>query len=154
MIYFLQPVDGGPVKIGTTENLDARVKQLEAHYGCPLALLGTMPGGREEERSVHERFGHLRFGRTEQFQPAADLMAFIDRPLLVGANPDAVEAMGVVRPTVMVRIDSDLFAKVRFLASVRNVSISDFLSDILRPIVDKEFQKAVKALLDECDDEA
>ncbi len=32
-------------------------------------------------------------GRTEQFRPAPELMEFIGRPLLVGVNPDAVEAM-------------------------------------------------------------
>lgn len=93
MIYFLQPIDGGPVKIGTTENVEARHKQLEATYGQPLALLATMPGGRGEETAIHARFGHLRFGRSEQFRPSLDLMEFLGRPLLVGANPEAVEAM-------------------------------------------------------------
>lgn len=93
MIYFLQNVNGGTVKIGFTDNLNARCKQIEAYYGCPLAILATMKGDRETEREIHERFANLRFGRTEQFRPAVDLMAFIGRPLLVGANPDAVEAM-------------------------------------------------------------
>lgn len=35
MIYFLQPTEGGPVKVGFTDNLSARHKQLEAHYGRP-----------------------------------------------------------------------------------------------------------------------
>lgn len=93
MIYFLQPVDGGPVKIGRTDNLDARRKQLEAHYGCQLALLATMPGDKEEESEIHERFREIRFGRTEQYRPTSELMAFIGKPLLVGANSDSVEAM-------------------------------------------------------------
>jgi hypothetical protein len=93
LIYFAQPIDGGPVKIGCSDDVPARVRQLEAHYGKPLAVLATMEGGYEEEQSIHARFDHLRFGRTEQFRPGADLMAFIGRPLLVGANPDAVEAM-------------------------------------------------------------
>lgn len=93
MIYFLQPVDGGPVKIGTSENVEARHRQLEAHYGVPLALLATMPGGRAEEAEVHAQFDHLRLGRTEQFRPAPELMAYIGRPLLVGANPAIVEAL-------------------------------------------------------------
>lgn len=110
MIYFLQPVDGGPVKIGQSIDVDARRVQLESHYGTPLALLATMPGGRNEEREIHERFAHLRFKRTEQFRPAADLMAFIGRPLLVDANPDAVEAMpGTHKPDQRpVRLDLSL----------------------------------------------
>ena len=93
MIYFAQPIEGGPVKIGFTSDVDARLRQLEVYYGRPLALLGIMEGDRDEERSIHGRFAHLRFGRTEQFRPAADLMAFIGRPLLVGANPYATEVL-------------------------------------------------------------
>jgi hypothetical protein len=91
MVYFAQ-LPGGSVKIGYTETLDARLDQLRAHYGAELALLATMPGDRSVEAEIHDRFAHLRFGRTEQFKPAADLMEFIGRPLLVDANPDAVEA--------------------------------------------------------------
>jgi hypothetical protein len=93
MIYFLQSTEGGPVKIGHSADVDTRRLQLESHYSQPLALLATMPGERDEERAIHERFAHLRLGRTEQFRPAADLMAFLGRPLLVDPNPDAVEAM-------------------------------------------------------------
>jgi hypothetical protein len=93
VIYFLQDPDGGAVKIGYTDNFPARLKQLEARYGRPMVVLGTCEGGPEEERAIHERFAHLRFGRTEQFRPAADLMALIGRPLLASPNPDAVEAM-------------------------------------------------------------
>jgi hypothetical protein len=104
LIYFAQPVAGGPIKIGCSGNVEARLGQLEAHYGCRLSLLATMPGDRRTEAEIHARFAHLRFGRTEQFRPEADLMAFIGRPLLVGANPDAVEAMAgrtVGRRTVL-----------------------------------------------------
>jgi len=93
MIYFAQAIDGGPVKIGYSADVMARARQLESHYGRPLAILATMKGDRPEEAELHARFAHLRLGRTEQFRPAPDLMAFIGRPLLVGANPDAVEAM-------------------------------------------------------------
>jgi hypothetical protein len=100
MIYFVQPVDGGPVKIGTAVDVDRRIAQLEAHYKRPLALLATLPGDSEVETEIHERFDHLRLKRRnrrgrqpEQFRPAADLMAFIGRPLLVDPNPDAVEVI-------------------------------------------------------------
>jgi len=93
VIYFMQSVDGGPIKIGFTDDIERRREQLEAIYGTPLAVLATMDGGRDEETEVHRRFSHLRFGRTEQFRPTSELMEFIGRPLLIGANPDAVEAM-------------------------------------------------------------
>ena len=93
MIYFVQPIDGGPVKIGCSQDVAIRLRQLESHYGCRLVLLATRPGDFEEEAEIHERFSHLRLGRTEQFRPALDLMEFIGRPLLVGANTDVVEAI-------------------------------------------------------------
>jgi hypothetical protein len=91
VIYFLQPLDGGPVKIGHSADVDARRRQLESHYGRPLALLATMEGGREEEAVIHHQFRQHRLGRTEQFRPVPELLAFIGRPLLVDPNPEAVE---------------------------------------------------------------
>jgi hypothetical protein len=41
VIYFVQPIDGGPVKFGTSGNVGARVGHLESHYRKPLALLAT-----------------------------------------------------------------------------------------------------------------
>jgi Meiotically up-regulated gene 113 len=81
LIYFVQSPDGGPVKIGHSGDFPTRVRQLEAHYGQPLAVLATMDGGREEEAELHHRFAHLRLGRTEQFRPASDLVAYIGRPV-------------------------------------------------------------------------
>lgn len=96
----MQPTEGGPVKIGFTDNLAARHKQLESHYGRPLAILTTMPGDMGREAEIHARFAHLRYDapdrrgrRLEQFRPAAELMEFIGRPLLVDLNPDTVEAL-------------------------------------------------------------
>lgn len=102
MIYFAQSVDGGPVKIGYSAAVDTRIRHLEAFYGRPLALLTTMEGDRETEREIHKRFAGVRLGRTEQFQPTAELMAFIGRPLLVGVNPQAVELMEQPK-TILIR---------------------------------------------------
>ena len=97
-IYFAQATDGGPIKIGCSVNVPFRIKQLEAHYGQSLALLATMPGGVEDEKAIHARFAGHRLGKTEQFQPVAEIMAFIGRPLLVAADPDAVEVMPKAPP--------------------------------------------------------
>ena len=86
-VYFAQAVDGGAIKIGHSVDVPSRIKQLESHYGRRLAVLATLPGGRPEEQAIHGRFDHLRFGRSEQFQPAPDLLAFIGRPLFVNATP-------------------------------------------------------------------
>jgi hypothetical protein len=95
VIYFVQAVEieNAPIKIGYSEDVNRRLDQLEWNYRTPLALLATMPGGRDKERVIHARFSHLRIGTTEQFRPAQELMEFIGRPLLVGTNPETVEAM-------------------------------------------------------------
>lgn len=46
-----------------------------------------------------------------------------------------------------VRIDSDIVSKARYLAAQLDVPLSEFLSDLLRPVVDKEFRKAGKDLM-------
>jgi hypothetical protein len=93
VIYFVQSTDGGPIKIGCTVDMDIRLKALERHYGQPLAVLATMPGWWEEERTIHARFAAHRMGRTEQFRPDAEIMEFIGRPLLACPDPDAAEVM-------------------------------------------------------------
>ena len=92
MIYFAQ-LQSGSIKIGVTNNLEQRITSLTTYYRARPTVLCTMEGDIRTEREIHERFSHLRLGKTEQFKPGADLMEFIGRPLLVGQNPDAVEAV-------------------------------------------------------------
>jgi hypothetical protein len=102
LIYFLQSIDGGPVKIGSSKDITRRHEELEAYYGRPLVLLATMEGGRKEETVIHQRFRRLRFGRTEQFRPDPELMEFIGRPLLV--NQGNIELMGGVQGITIINL--------------------------------------------------
>jgi hypothetical protein len=104
VIYFAQ-LPTGSIKIGCANDVEGRLSGLAYHYGTELALLATMPGDRSVEVEIHERFSHLRLGRTEQFRPGADLMQFIGKPLVVGINPDAIEAHASVRTEHVVRLD-------------------------------------------------
>jgi hypothetical protein len=135
LIYFMQSTDGGPVKIGYSVDVVRRLKQLEYHYKRPLALLATMPGGPDEEAEIHARFDHLRFGtgrpqgqgrRPEQFRPAPELMEFIRRPLLVGANPDAVEMMPGLSQARL-ELPADQLADVRAVAKSIGLSLATFV---------------------------
>jgi hypothetical protein len=132
MIYVLQPWAGGPVKIGFSDDVNRRRIQLEAHYGQTLALLAMIPGGRDEERAIHERFAHLRLSRTEQFQPAADLMEFIGCPLPAGSDPGGVEAIGTVKRVLVFDLPSDVYRQLRVAAAMEGRSVSDFLRRLLR----------------------
>lgn len=119
MVYAMQPVDGGPVKIGTSTNVERRRVSLERAYGSRLVVLATFDGGRTEEEELHRRFAHLRLGRTEQFKPAPELMSFLGRPLLAPANADAVEALGslAARPIAVMTGSAEFKAWVCRLAS-------------------------------------
>ncbi len=121
MIYFVQPVTGGPIKIGATVNVERRRLQLEARYGCSLVILATMEGDQDREREIHARFAHLRLGQTEQFQPAADLMDFIERPLLVNPNADTVQSIPM--KTWAVRLEFDAADHERIEQAARKLRL-------------------------------
>jgi hypothetical protein len=131
VIYFAQSTEGGTIKIGCSVNVPARIKQLEMHYGQSLAVLATMPGGRDEERAIHERFVTARLGRSEQFRPVAEIMTFIGRPILVDIDPDTVEAMGPVpadRETcIRVRTTPEFKAWLEEAAEMCRIDVSTFL---------------------------
>jgi hypothetical protein len=133
MVYFAQLVESGSIKIGCSDNLEGRLQSLESYYGQPLALLATMPGDRSTERQIHNRFAHLRLGKTEQFRPAAELMQFIGKPLLVAANPETVEAVVPVHvrlrnAAIIIRSTEAWKAHVEKAAELdRAPSISDFI---------------------------
>lgn len=48
-----------------------------------------------------------------------------------------------------VRIDSGLVSKARYLASQADKPLSDYLSELLRPAIEKAFKQAGKALLED-----
>ena len=48
-----------------------------------------------------------------------------------------------------VRIDSDIASKAKFLASLKKVPTSEYLSGLLRPLIDREFRKAARDMMDE-----
>lgn len=95
-VYFVQAVDGGPIKIGTTVRLSQRLKQLTRNAGHPLEVLGVIDGGPTEEKELHERFSHLRVA-SEWFEAGDDLIGFIvseARPW-DGSNEDTFTAKPV-----------------------------------------------------------
>jgi transcriptional regulator with XRE-family HTH domain len=90
MIYFAQGRGGGPIKIGSSYSLCARINEVAKNCGRPLRVLATMPGGRVKEGALHKQFAHLRMANCvgnriydpglvglEWFYPAVDLLEFI-----------------------------------------------------------------------------
>lgn len=59
-VYFVQAADGGPIKIGWTENPERRVEQLQASTHQELRLLDYILGDRRVERALHDLLADYR----------------------------------------------------------------------------------------------
>lgn len=76
-VYFIQGEDGGPIKIGRTRNLAARVSELQCGYPFGrLRYVAIVHATDQTEQYLHEQFASFRlFG--EWFVPAPELVRFI-----------------------------------------------------------------------------
>lgn len=72
VVYYVRIEDY--IKIGFTENMTERMKQLRVEWS---AVMATEPGGREKERERHEQFADIRRGRKENFEKSPDLLTHI-----------------------------------------------------------------------------
>lgn len=76
MIYFIQAIDGGPIKIGKTIDIKMRLYQLSRKYKKDLRVLGVIDGYTEKEDELHFRFWPLHLG-YEWFTPSQELLDLI-----------------------------------------------------------------------------
>jgi predicted HicB family RNase H-like nuclease len=51
-----------------------------------------------------------------------------------------------------VRIDSRVYRRAKYVASARGIDLSDYLSNLLRSLVDRDFRKLGKELLSDEDE--
>lgn len=79
MIYFIQPIDGGLIKIGYAENVGERFKSIQLMSPLILRVLNTMDGDKELEGHLHRYFGKLQH-HGEWFRPSEDLLEFVRSP--------------------------------------------------------------------------
>lgn len=86
VVYFIRCPDGS-IKIGYTNDLANRASGLGTGWTGILALL---PGGPELEDCLHQRFRPHRARGREYFNPAPDLLAFVnDLRVKSGVRPVA-----------------------------------------------------------------
>lgn len=86
MIYFIQAVDGGPVKIGWAKNLDKRIAEIQRMSPSQLCILNTFDSSKEDERLLHKYFKCIRL-YGEWFEPTDELLAFVQNPCKVELPP-------------------------------------------------------------------
>ena len=77
-VYFVQAGEGGPIKIGWSQDVAQRIAGLQTAQAEPLRLLGTLPGTRLDEARVHRVLDHHRL-RGEWFHPHAEVIRFPTR---------------------------------------------------------------------------
>jgi hypothetical protein len=77
-VYFIQPVGGGPIKIGATADPTARLQSLMAWSPVRLTILASAPGGIVAEGELHHRFRASR-NHGEWYWPSDGLLALIGR---------------------------------------------------------------------------
>jgi hypothetical protein len=65
----------------------------------------------------------------------------LDRPM---ARKRTGRPKTSTRDDVVARIDRGVIAKARYVAETRKISLAEYLSEILRPIVAKDFEKETK----------
>lgn len=73
-VYFIQAVNGGPIKIGTARNVKNRVAGIQGHHWQELRILGQVWGSRYLERALHRRFREYRIAR-EWFSDTPEIRA-------------------------------------------------------------------------------
>lgn len=77
-IYFIQSVNGGPIKIGKADNPQVRLKMLQSANPETLDIIGLAQGGVVQERMLHKHFDNARI-QGEWFNPSLELLAFVSK---------------------------------------------------------------------------
>lgn len=85
MIYFIQGIEGGLVKIGYTRGrVSDRFAQLQPYSPVKLVVRHTAQGSPTTEKLVHRRYAALR-EHNEWFRPHPDM------PGVIGGRDESLE---------------------------------------------------------------
>ena len=151
MLYAMQPVGGGPIKLGCTKDVMRRKREHEQAYEKKKDQLWTGPGEIDEERELKRRFRSLRL-HGEQFLAAPELIEFLGSDLAVPhADGEPWYMLKKDWNKKVVFIDSDLLAKARWLASFEDqpISTSEFINRLARTVIEERHKAASRKMLRE-----
>jgi hypothetical protein len=77
-IYFIMSEKDHEIKIGfTSGQIEKRINSLQTGHPSKLKLLAKLPGTKEFEKSIHEKFASFRLN-GEWFKPHPDILCFIN----------------------------------------------------------------------------
>ena len=75
-VYFIQAIDGGPVKIGRAQDVTARLSELQTASAKKLHVVAKVVGPTELEKKFHKMLKEHRI-RGEWFQPSGGVAVLI-----------------------------------------------------------------------------
>lgn len=76
IVYFALAEGTDRVKIGRTNNIKRRLKDLQTGCPVPLKVIYELPGDNSLEKELHKRFSHLWID-YEWFQFAEEMKVFL-----------------------------------------------------------------------------
>lgn len=91
-VYFIQAVDGGPIKIGYGADVTARLNGLQTGSPVTLRIIGICEGDRELEQKLHKELA-AHHVRGEWFRPVPEV-----RDAMIRVRARKKSAVEVHRP--------------------------------------------------------
>lgn len=126
MIYFVQPVDGGDIKIGHSRQLSRRVISLEAECKAKIRILGVCKGDRQQEQLLHQQFADSRLS-GEWFSDTPELREYIRENAVEWTGEDDVPVTSLT-----LTLHKDVRAALQTLADRNGRYIHEELRAIVR----------------------
>tara|TARA_Y100001937_G_C7123804_1_gene333899 strand:- start:322 stop:1113 length:792 start_codon:yes stop_codon:yes gene_type:complete len=77
LVYFIESLESKKIKIGTSKNPKARLKQLQTSNPSQLKILKVIPGGFAKEFQIHRKFSQSRVC-GEWFKDSEELRKYIE----------------------------------------------------------------------------
>ena len=148
MIYFVQHVKTGLVKIGKARDVKQRLWSLHTLYG-DVALIGMIEGYTTKEKELHKLFSHannrLILQGVEWFNPIPEILA------LAAANPPKQmktiykKKPVVKRETRQVRVSDSVGLLIEHLTETNpNLKFADVLEDWANRLYPETYEAIVK----------
>lgn len=76
-VYFVSAGEGGPIKIGWSQDVGRRIEELQTANPHNLILLATLRGTMADEARFHSMFARFQM-QSEWFEPAQEILDFIE----------------------------------------------------------------------------
>lgn len=146
MIYFIRIQDGGPIKIGVTEDPRSRLAALQGSHAQKLELWRLFEGGYLEEQALHKRFKSSRIER-EWFICHPDMEGDLGlREILQRDFPKKVKRPSRKSQVVAIRMPNELKASLDAAATETGKTVAAIGLDLYRSYVERREMSAPERL--------